>query len=135
MSDEDQNEFFFLCELNDEDPEVSSQDKNNIELIEEAEVKDCNDEKKKKRKKEKNFGVQQEFNDFEEDENKDEDEDKNDSHSNLENFLPKVDFMDNICQNDETKDIKLFSRKTFRKDSNDNSSFEENSNFKKVSRK
>ena len=53
MSDEDQNEFFFLCELNDEDPEVSSQDKNNIELIEEAEVKDCNDEKKKKGKKRK----------------------------------------------------------------------------------
>ena len=51
MSDEDQNEFFFLCELNDEDPEVSSQDKNNIELIEEAEVKDCNDEKKKGKKR------------------------------------------------------------------------------------
>ena len=133
MSEEEQNELFFIFELNEEEPEVSKQDKNTIELIEEAEDKNCDDVKK--RKKRKNDEVQQEFNDFEEDENENEDEFKNDSHSSLEDSLPKIDFMDNICQNAERKDIKIISRKTIRNKTDDQSSLEKSSNSNKVSRK
>ena len=82
MSEEEQNNFFVFPELNGEESEVSSQGKNSIELIEEAEDKNCDDEKSKKRKKRKKREKdedQQEFNDLkiDEDENEDEDGDKN----------------------------------------------------------
>ena len=151
MSEEDQNGFFFSIESNEEESEVSKQSKDGIVLIEEAEDKNCDDPKRKKRKKrEKREKVedQQNFNDFgidedgnedeNEDENKDENEDenenefKNDSFYTLENNLPTINFMGNICQNDEKKDTRIISRKTNRNESND-SSFEESPSLKKVS--
>ena len=128
MSNEEQNDLCFIYELNEEESKSSKQDKNGIELIEEAEDKNSDDEKRKKRKKDED---QKEFNEFE----TDEDKFLNDSHYSLENYLQETDFLYNICQNDERKDTKLFSRKTVRNESKEHSSFGRNANSNKVSRK
>ena len=128
MSDEEQNEFLFTFELNEEESEASKQDKNGIELIEEAEDKNCGDEKRKKRKKDEE---PEEFNRFE----TDDDKFLKNSHYSLENYLQEIDFLNNICQNDERKDTKLFSRKTVRNESKEHSSFRRIANTNKVSRK
>ena len=126
MSDEEQNQLCFPFELNEKESEVSKQDKNNIELIEKAEDKNCDDEKRKKRKKDEvhNFIY------FEE-----EDKFFNNFDYSSEDYLIKIDSLSNICQNDEKKDTKIFSRKTARNESKDHSSFGRISNSNKVSRK
>ena len=128
MSGEEQNEFFFTFELNEEESDSSNQDKKSIELIEKAEDKNCDDEKRKKRKKDED---QKDFNDLE----VDEDKLLKDSDYSSENYLPEIDFLSNICQNNEKKDTKIFSRKTVRNESKDHSSIGRISKSNKVSRK
>ena len=128
MADEEQNEYFFPFDLNEKGSEVSKQDTNNIELIDQAEDQNCDDEKRKKRKKDED---QKDFNDFE----ADEDKFLNNSYYSSENYLQETDFLSKICQNDERKDTKILSRKTVRNESKDHSSFGRISQSNKVSRK
>ena len=104
-----QNLEFFNSEFNEDESKSSKQGSITIELIEKASDKNFDHEIKRKKIKSK----EQEFNFFEEDEL------ENDSHSSSEKGLLNLDFMDNICHNDERKEEKIIPIKIFRHDPND----------------
>ena len=109
-----QNSEFFNSESNEEESKASKQDKNGIELIEKDPDKNFDHELKQKMKRNKIKRKEQEFNNAVE-----EDENENYSHSSSENGLFNLDFMNNICSNNEGKDEKITSRKTVRHDTSD----------------
>ena len=109
-----QNSEFFNSESNEEESKASKQDKNGIELIEKDPDKNFDHELKQKMKRNKIKRKEQEFNNAVE-----EDENENYSHSSSENGLFNLDFMNNICSNNEGKDEKITSKKTIRDDPND----------------
>ena len=104
-----QNSEFLNSEFNEEESKASKQDKIGIELIEKAPDKNFEHELKHKIKRKEKKRKKQEFNNVFE-----EDEFENYSHSSSENGLFNLDYMSNICKNNEGKDEKITSRKTIR---------------------